>query len=171
MAGKVTKTELLERMADAYEALERTLAGLDEAPLSRPDPDSGWAIKDHLFHLARWERGVAWLIAGRSRYEGMGITAQEWRDLTMDQVNDLVYERNRERSAAEAHAAFREAHQAMLDALAPLADDDLMRPYADFDVAEGLFPDRPIAGWIIGDTFEHYQEHLGYVREMLASDR
>ena len=169
MTDKVSKTELLARIDDAYEAMEGALAGLDEATMARPDPSSGWAIKDHLFHLARWERGVAWLIAGRSRYEGMGITAEEWRALEMDQVNDLVYERNRERSAAEAHAAFREAHQAMLDALAPLADDDLLRPYADYDPTEGLFPDRPIAGWIIGDTFEHYEEHLGYIRSLLAA--
>lgn len=171
MTDKASKTELMDRIAYAYEALERTLAGLDETQMARPDPTSGWTIKDHLFHLALWERGVAWLMTGRSRYEGMGITAQEWRDLEMDQGNDLVYKRHRERPPAEALTTFRDAHREMLEALAPLGDDDLLRPYADYDVAERLWPDRPILGWIAGDTYEHFAEHLGYIQAIPAQSR
>jgi hypothetical protein len=168
MTEQIGKTELMDRIAGGYEAFERVLRGLDETRLSRPGPDGGWAIKDHLFHLAAWERGVAWLLGGRSRTEGMGVTADEWRELTMDEVNDLVYSRSRERGAAEAPAAFRQAHQEMLDALAPLGDADLQRPYSDFDPAATRYADRPIVGWIIGDTYEHYEEHLGYIRALLA---
>lgn len=169
MTDQISKMELMERMAEGYEALERVLRGLDETQIGRPGPDEGWGIKDHLFHLAMWERGIAWLLGRRSRYEGMGVTPDEWRELTMDEVNDLVYSRNRERAAAEALATFREAHQEMLDALAPLGDADLQRPYSDFDPAATRYADRPIIGWIIGDTYEHYEEHLGYVRELLSS--
>jgi hypothetical protein len=99
----------------------------------------------------------------------MGVTPEEWQAHTMDEVNDLVHQRSQERDAAEALAAFRAAYQAMLDALAPLEDADLQRPYSDFDPAATRYADRPIAGWIIGDTYEHYEEHLGYIRSMLAA--
>jgi hypothetical protein len=168
MTEQISKTELMDRMAAGYEALERVVAGLDGRQISHPGPE-GWAIKDHLFHLAAWERGIARLLGRRSRTEGMEITPEEWYNLTMDQVNDLVYQRNRERTAAEALAAFREAHQEMLDALAQLDDADLQRPYRDYDSAATRRPDEPVIGWIVGDTYEHYEEHLTYMRAILSS--
>lgn len=168
MSEQMTKAALLDRMADAYEMLERTVAGLDEAVMARPG-DEGWAIKDHLFHLATWERGIAWLLSGRSRTEGMGITEEAWRDLTMDEVNDLVARRDAAKTPAEALVAFRLAHREMLDALAGFGDADLERPYRDFDPAATRSADRPIAGWIIGDTYEHYEEHLGYIQRLLTT--
>ena len=168
MTDQISKTELMDRMAAGYEALEQTVVALDGLQLEHAGPE-GWAVKDHLFHLAAWERGIAWLLSGRPRTEVMEITPEEWYNLTMDQVNDLVYQRNRERTAAEALAAFREAHQAMLDALAPLGDADLQRPYADYGEGGGRSADQPIIGWIIGDTYDHYEEHLAYIQAVLAS--
>jgi hypothetical protein len=167
MTDEMSKTELMERISESWERLGRALTPLDETQLGRPGPE-GWAIKDHLNHVAGWERGVAWLLSGRSRTEGMGITADEYRELEMDQVNNLIYERNRERSGAEALAALRDAHREMLDALAPLGDADLLRPYTDFDPQQTRFAGRPILGWIVGDTFEHFEEHLGYIQTILA---
>ena len=169
MTEQIGKMELMERVTAGYEAFERALRGLDETHIGRPGPDGGWAIKDHLFHLAAWERGIAWLLGRRSRTEGMEITAEEWYTLTMDQVNDLVYQRNRERPAAEALTAFREAHREMLDALAPLSDADLQRPYEAYGEGGGRSADRPIIGWIIGDTYEHYEEHLTYLQAILTA--
>ncbi|MBX7250513.1 MAG: ClbS/DfsB family four-helix bundle protein [Candidatus Promineofilum sp.] len=163
------KTQLLTRMADAYEAMEGLLATLDDAALSQVTDAAGWAVKDHLFHLAMWERGVAWLLGGRSRNEGMGITDPQWEELTMDEQNNLTYERTRERPAAEALAAFRGAHREMLDALAPLSDEDLQLPYSDFDPAATQGADRPIIGWIIGDTYDHYDEHRGWIEALLRA--
>lgn len=165
---QLTKAELMEKIADSYEALQRTLSALDEATLARPNPADGWAIKDHLFHLAAWERGIARLLGHRSRYEGMGVTPEEWRGRQLDEINDLVYRRNREQPPAEALAAFRDAHAEMLDALAALSDADLRRPYTDFDPAATQFADRPIVGWIIGDTFDHYDEHRQWIQALLA---
>lgn len=168
MTEQISKTELMDRMAAGYEALERVVAGLDGQQISHSGPE-GWAIKDHLFHLAAWERGIAWLLGGRSRTEGMEITAEEWYTLTMDQINDLVYQRNRERPAAEALASFREAHREMLDTLAPLSDADLQRPYEAYGEGGGRSADHPIIGWIIGDTYEHYEEHLTYLQAILTT--
>jgi hypothetical protein len=165
----MTKSELMRRISRGWEELERVLAGFDAAGLERADPETGWAIKDHLFHLAAWERGVAYLIAGRPRYEGMGITREEWGELDMDATNERIFERNRGRSAADALVALREGHKAMLDALAPLSDADLQRAYASYDVEEGLFPDRPIIGWVIADTYDHYAEHREYFRSLLVA--
>ena len=165
--SEMTKTRLLEHIQTGWEELMDVLAGLDDETKERVDPASGWAIRDHLFHLAAWEQGIAYLLTGRSRTDGMGITTAQGRDLTMDQINDVVFERGRERSAAEALATLRTAHEEMLNALAGLDDTDLQRGYSTFD-AQGGDNDRPITGWITGDTYEHYEEHLDYIREFLA---
>ena len=57
----------------------------------------------------------------------------------------------------------------MLDALAPLSDEDLQRPYSDFDPAATQGADRPIIGWIVGDTYDHYDEHRGWIEELLRA--
>lgn len=164
---KLTKAQLLERIEAAWEELQVVLGGLDEATMTRPDTASGWAVTDHLNHLAAWERGIAYLLTHRSRYEGMGITPEQWRDLTMDEINEVVHRAGEGRPAAEALAFFRQSHMEMLNALAGLNDADLARPYGDFGPEE-TYADRPIIGWIVGDTYDHYEEHLGYIRAAIA---
>jgi hypothetical protein len=144
------------------------LVGLDEDAKSRVNPASGWAIKDHLLHLAAWERGISYLLTGRPRYEGMGLSAAQWHDLTMDEINTLLTDAGRGCSAAEAMAQIRMSHEEMVGALAALDDADLRRDYSAFDPSEEP-AGQPIIGWIIGNTYEHYQEHLGYIRETLAA--
>jgi hypothetical protein len=166
--SQMTKDELLRRIESVWDELLEVLVGLDDAAKSRINPASGWAIKDHLSHLAAWERGITYLLTGRPRPIGMGISEAQWIDLTMDEINNLMYEAGRGQSAAEAMAQIRMAHAEMLDALAALDDDDLQRDYATFDRSETP-TGRPVIDWVIGNTYEHYQEHLGYIRETLAA--
>ena len=162
-----SKTALLDRIESAWEELQVAISGLDEALLARVDDESGWSVADHLTHLAAWERGIAYVLTGRSRAEGMGITQALWVELTMDEVNDVIHEQGRRLGAARALADFRAAHAAMLDALEGLDDADLQRGYTTFEPQDEP-DDRPIIGWIIGDTYDHYAEHLGYIRASLS---
>lgn len=162
-----SKAALLDRIESAWEELQVVIRGLDEAQLARVDDETGWSVADHLNHLAVWERGIAYILTGRLRSEGMGVTPAQWAELTMDEVNDVVYQQGRLRGAAAALAGFRDAHATMLDALEGLDEADLQRGYSTYDLQAK--PDkRPIIGWIIGDTYEHYGEHLGYIRESLS---
>jgi predicted RNase H-like HicB family nuclease len=39
--------------------------------------------------------------------------------------------------------------------------------------ADGLDPpyeERPVIGWIKGDTYDHYEEHLGWIEQILAKE-
>ena len=55
----------------------------------------------------------------------------------------------------------------MLAAVSKLSDTDLLRPYSDFDSTPPTL-EAPIEGWIHGNTFEHYDEHIGWLRAGLA---
>lgn len=161
------KALLLQQITNAWKDIQAVISGLSESELTRVNPDSGWRVADHLFHLAAWEQGIVYLLTGRLRRDGMGVTLEQWRDLEMDQINEVIFEHGRGRSAVDAVASLRKAHEEMLNALAPLNDADLQRGYSTFDT-QVENDDRPIIGRIIGNTYEHYEEHIGYIRAALA---
>lgn len=165
---QLTRLQLLARIEAGWEELQKALQGLDDESMTGVDPASGWAIKDHLIHLAAWEQGIAFVLTNRPRHVGMGLSAEQWGNLTMDEMNEAIYEGGHQRLAAESLANLREAHMEMLNALAELDDADLSRDYSEFDRG-AEYSGRPIVGWIIGDTYEHYREHLGYIRAALGS--
>lgn len=160
---KITKAELLERIEPAWDELIGLVSKLDEPVMTRIDPKSGWAVVDHLNHLAAWVRGIGYLLSGRSRVEGMGINADQWRELNLDEINHVIQRRGRRRTTAEAVENLRTAHAEFLEALAALSDEDLMKDYSEFDTAAD-HAGQPVVAWIIGNTFEHYKEHTGYIR-------
>jgi hypothetical protein len=175
-----TKSELLARIEPGRRDFEQLLARLSEAELTTPDPTTGWAIKDHVAHLAAWEAGIAALLQRRPRWEAIGLDEATVRANDMDQVNDLIYQRHKDRPLREVLAAFQEAHQELLKALAELTDEDLFKGYSHYapdisgDADNGPIIGwiignayRPIISWIIGNTYEHYAEHQGWIEAKL----
>ena len=50
----------------------------------------------------------------------------------------------------------------LIDEIASMSDEDLMRPYRYYEFAS--MEDRPVVGWLVGNTFGHYDEHLPWIR-------
>jgi hypothetical protein len=161
-----TKADLLARMAQGRAALEQALGQLSEAQLTATGPNGGWAIKDHLFHLAAWERGIAALLQRRPRWAAMGLDEAAISNYDEERVNALIYQKNEDRSLVEILADFHEAHRHMLAALDGLSDAELFKPYAYFTGEAAGSDTRPIIGWIIGNTYEHYAEHQAWIEAM-----
>lgn len=161
-----TKAELLDRIATGWAELHNLVTGLDESALTQADRVTGWSVADHLVHLAAWERGIAYLLSRRPRHEGMGISDAQWRELTMDQINEEVHHAWQGKPAVEVLAHSRGAHAELLAALADLEVSDLLRDYSAYDET-GTISGQPVVGWVIGNTFEHYREHIGYIRDSL----
>jgi hypothetical protein len=165
-----TKAELLERIRRSRAALEATLNTLSEAEMTRPGP-SGWSIKDHLAHLAAWELGIAALLTGRPRFTAMQVEDAAAAGQSVDELNELIYRLNAGLSLAEVRDNYQAAHRQMLAALGPLDDADLQRPYVSFLPARSDGPDRPVIEWIVGDTYDHFDEHNAYIRAQLQEIR
>ena len=156
----LTKSALLERMQRSRAALVEVIEALSDEEMEARE-EGGWAVTDHLAHIAAWERGVADFMRGRSRAVGMGLTEEAW-GLTLDEVNDLIYRQNAALSAAQARQMFDEAHEQMLAALEDVGDEDLLRPYNSY-LPEGeqpAAPERLLIETIAANTYGHYDEHL-----------
>lgn len=163
-----TKAELLARIATGWDDLENVISGLDDKALKRINTAGGWTIKDNLAHLAMWERGIVSLLSRRPRPLGMGISADQWKDLTMDEINDVIHRQWQYRPAAEARDALRTAHDEMLAILAELDDEQLNLDYSHYDPT-AAHAGRPVIDWVVGNTYEHFKAHAGYIRDALLS--
>ena len=158
-----TVAELLERMAFAYKTAESLINAYDEATLSRPLGDSDWSVKDHLAHLMVWEYSMVAMLEKKERLKAMGLDKEQVDSSDFDAMNDQIYQTHRERPLNDILDDFRETHQQLRSLLAALKDEDLRKPYLHYQpqaAGDGDFVNKPIIGWLVGDTYGHYAEHL-----------
>jgi hypothetical protein len=166
-----TKSELLERINQGRKELTQVIKRLSEAELVTPDPQTGWTIKDHLAHLAAWEIGIATLLQHRPRWPAMGLDETAIAASETDDLNTIIYQLHQNRPLAEVMTYFQEAHDQMLTALAQLSYEDLLKPYAHYQlhVSDSDSSD-PILDWIAGNTYEHYAEHKEWIEAAFGRD-
>ncbi|MGB2696186.1 MAG: DinB family protein [Dehalococcoidia bacterium] len=162
------KDELLQRIQRSRAALEQTISQLSDAQLVAPGPSEGWSARDHLAHLTIWEQGLAALLQGHPRYTTMGLDEQTYLNTDEVGLNEIIYQHNKDRSLTEVLAAFQQAHQQVLAALAGLTDADLFLTYSHDQPDEpGEDSGAPILGWIAGNTYDHYAEHQAWIQALV----
>jgi hypothetical protein len=160
----------LSVMDDARASLERVIEGRSQRELTDLRDHAGWSVKDHLVHLAVWERGMTWLLRRRPRHEGMGLSEDVFRSQDVDAINDDIFVRHRDLSLDQSLDMFRAAHQEMLALLSTLTWDDLQRPYGHFasnDQVEA--PDQPVLHRVFDNTAGHFDEHQPWIEAILRS--
>jgi len=156
----------LDRVQIEWAALQDALSHLSDAELSRPGPER-WAVKDHLAHIAEWERACTAVLGQRPQWEGFRLSAAEYEGLDIESLNAILYERHRAVPIGEVKAMANAAHADMLAALSHVSNADLRRPVGEYGMATNR--DRPLLEKIAGDTYEHYAEHAGWISELLAA--
>ena len=150
-----SKTELLQRIRTARAELERTLSGLDDAALSAPGPE-GWAVKDHLAHLAAWDRKVLGNMDGRTGAKVLGVPEGVYKSGDWVAINEIVRAPDKDRPAAEIVAEYRRVHAALLQRIEALPEADLYGP------------DDTLRNNIAGNTYGHDNEHRPWIKAVLA---
>ena len=159
--NNISKTELLANMQQGWNELDAYVKTLSEAQLTGPADAAGWTGKDHLMHLAVWADGITAMLDGGVRRERMGVDAETWASRDFDRINGIIQQAHQNKPLSEVLTALRDAHNALYAKAQSLTDDDLRRPYNYFDPTSPQ--DRPIIGWIIGDSYEHYAEHIPWI--------
>lgn len=160
-----TVSELFLRMARGRAQLEEWIATLGAAKLSARGKDD-WAIKDHLAHLATWEHGISALLRGEPRYTAMGLVMDNMAPNDFDAMNSQIYALHKDKPVEDVLNFFHSAHVGLQNELAKLSDADLQKPYSHFAPNEKRDDSgNPIIRWIVGDTYAHFDEHIGWIRE------
>ncbi len=160
MSDPLTVDTVLARVDEAWAILEQTVRGLTPAELATIRDPAGWAVKDHLLHLAAWERVLVGRLDGRPDHETLGLDPGLVAGDDEDAVNDAIFRRERDAPLAEALEALRATHAATRARLAALRDGAGATGSAPRTVAP------PAADWIEGNTWAHYLQHLDWIREL-----
>ena len=159
--------ELLARIAESWGILNQRITPLNSAQLTAIGPDDGWSVKDHLAHLATWEGMLVELLRGRPIHTAFGISRAEYDALeSTDALNAVIAAQYKDHSLDEVMRRFAETHTRLVALIGALPDEDLSKPITSFQPDD---PDeRPLLRKIIGDTYEHYAEHLPWIEAILA---
>jgi len=155
------KEIILEQVQVGWESLHKLVDSLPYESLVMPPAYGAWSIKDHIAHICAWEKSLIALIEGEPRHQAMGIDEQAY-DSGTDAANSAIYDANRDRPLAEVLQDFRHTHARLMDRLSELTEEDLFeyRPYEDSDAC--------LAEYVLGNTCDHYAEHLEAIRALAA---
>ena len=160
----MTADEVRAKIRDTRQELEDLVRDITDKGLAAPGPDGGWAIKDHLVHIGAWEHWLLALFEHRDRLAAMGAAGSA-RDV--DAVNAAVWEKHRHDSVEQARAYFDDAHRKVMAVLDKQSTEDFERPYkAFFEPAEGEASTQPVLVAVAANTYEHYEEHIGWIKRM-----
>ena len=153
---------VLERIEASWNDLVERVTKLGPGGLMLAAPD-GWAVKDHLVHVAAWEHSLLGLIEGRDRLAAMGLPPMEKET---DAINAAVQKQHAGETPEQVLRYFRESHGQLISALGKLSDADLQKPYSHFQPSD---PEQqaPVIGWVAGDTWKHYAKHIGWINQLV----
>jgi hypothetical protein len=153
----VDRTELLDKMRAGRAQLESTLAQLTEEQMSIPGLENNWSAQDLLAHLGWWANRIVGIYPILTR----GETPQSIGDnMSMDATNAKVFNDYHDRPVAEVRQMERDAYQALLSLAETAPEQDLFNPQR-FTWTNG----SPFVNWIIGDSYGHYEEHIGALHQ------
>jgi hypothetical protein len=166
---RTPKAEFLTEIEHDWAAFNAAIGRLTESQLTAPQDEQGWAVKDHLTHLAAWERSTAFFLRGQPRHEGLGVEESVYLSDDVDAVNEAIYRQHKDLPLADVMALLQDAHQQLLAALQPLTDDDLYKPYHYYLPDQPGERDERTAYRVVYDnTIDHYAEHLAWINTFLT---
>ena len=164
-----TKSGLMDQLRASQAEMDRVLTSLTDAQMNDAKDHVGWSVKDHIVHLALWQRGVAAMLRKEPRWAAMGVDRQTVTSICEDELNQIMRAQHADKSPAEAIALLRAAHDELLAAMESLSTADLEKTYSHYQPDEpGEDSGRPIAAWIIGNGSGHYAEHLPWMLAIIA---
>ncbi len=154
MSTTLTKEKVLENAQRGYDDFEKLLATLSPEQLTTAGVNGSWSIKDNIAHLTAWhEYTTARLQAHQSQVQ----LKHPYQGREFDDVNEEVYQANKDRSLDAVLTDFRIAYQQLIQQVQKLPDDD-------FNDVQKLWE------LVAGNTYEHYQEHGDLMRQWLKQE-
>lgn len=157
-----SKPELIARINERWDALQALVAKLDAAGMERPLGD-GWSAKVHLAHVAAWERSLMGILRKGNRAEAMGLPQEVWDAHDLEATNGVLATSADHRPLDTVLAESAAIHATLMALLESLTQEDLEKPYSHYQPADLPFNPNPVVGWVHGNTWDHYNEHIGWL--------
>jgi hypothetical protein len=170
MGKSNTKTQLFADMERDWRALHAHLARLTEQQMTSVHDPEGWAVKDHLAHLAAWEESILVLFQDKPRHQGLGVAEELYASGSFDAVNAAIYEQRKDLSLDQVLSRLQSTHDQLLALVRPLSDDELNRPASSYFRNLSPAERRRLADLVRENTAEHYAEHLEWIEALVPGE-
>lgn len=161
-----SKTELLTRLKDGWNNLQMFIDRLNAEQMTTPIDAAGWTVKDHLIHLAVWADGAAAILNREPRHERMGLDYDLFVSGDIDAINGYLQRRDKDIPLSVVLNTLHDVHERVVSAVDARTEDELLLPYNHYQPDSPR--DQPVVGWIIGNTFEHYAEHIPWMEKIVS---
>ncbi|UYN89406.1 MAG: ClbS/DfsB family four-helix bundle protein [Anaerolineales bacterium] len=164
----MTKQQLLQGMQEGWDRLQTFISEHSEEQLTSPTDAAGWTAKDHLMHLSVWAGSMVAVLNGKPRRDYMEISREDWVTLseTYDVVNGILQQRYKDLPLAEVRKAVEEKHNELVARTEAMTEEELQLPYSHYQPTSKST--TPIFEYIVGNTFEHYDEHMGWMKTLIG---
>lgn len=163
-----SKAEMMERIHARWDEFQELLDRLPPEEMDRPLGD-GWSAKIHLGHVTAWERSLLGLLRGQDRALAMGLDPGVYGSLDTETLNALLAARSNELPLEQVRTEARHVHTELIGLLESMTEADLSKPYSHYQPNDPPRNATPVYAWVNGNTWEHYQEHIGWLRQGLGS--
>jgi hypothetical protein len=148
------KAELMTAIEREWELLIEVAEKLTDTQMTTPD-EGGWSPKDNLAHLSEWMRVLmGYHIDHRPSHEVLRLSEEQTRDWDFEVINPILFERNQNRSRKDVLDELKQVYKQLHEKLGNMSFEDLLKPRHADDPEK-----RPLLGWVLGDTTEHFLEH------------
>jgi len=128
MPRPTAKAGILSESAKEHDALEQLLATLTPEQMVQPGIVGEWSAKDVLAHLTEWEQMVlGWYHAGQTG-DSPSLPAPGFKWSELPALNQVIYEKYRDRSLADVLDAFRASYRQITAWVESLSEEDLFTP-------------------------------------------
>jgi hypothetical protein len=157
------KKELISAIEHEWGLLIKVAETLTDEQMITPD-SGGWSPKDNLAHLAEWMTILmGYHLDKRPAHKVMGVPEEVTRDWSMEVINPVLFERNKDRTRREVMSHLNRTYRKLITRLKATAFSDLMKPRHADDPKK-----RPLLLWVLGDTTEHFKEHRKTIQKGIA---
>jgi hypothetical protein len=161
------KADFQAHLSDAWVQLQTVLDSFSEEQMTERTDAGGWTVKDHLAHLATWERGIIALLRRQPRYEAMGLDAATVQNNDEGELNRKLRAQFVNASLSEVRENLRDAHDGLAALVDSLEPDDLLKTYSAYQPGEpGEDTGEPVLRWVVGNSSGHYLEHLPWIKRL-----
>jgi uncharacterized protein (TIGR03083 family) len=162
----LTRENVVSQVALGWSELQTYLASLTEVQFTVPTDAAGWTVKDHVIHIAMWEKATLAMLEGKAKREALDITPEIWAQ-DDDPVNAVIQERYHDMPPTEVMHTLQNHHDGLLNKLNTMTDDELALPYSHFQPTSTK--SQPISQFVIWDTINHYRDHLPWMAAIVAT--
>jgi uncharacterized protein (TIGR03083 family) len=146
----LNKAELLDQVEIEWKKLDELLSDLSPEQITQPDPAGEWSIKDIIAHLTAWEgRMVAWV--EMIQQGGSPHGPKNWDEI--HRWNAETFQQTKDMDLAAIFDQFRHTHQAVLDTIKSLSEEQLQTGYTEH------WPKDQLWHGIAVDAAWHFKEH------------